>query len=83
MDALRMTTRPRKKVEVFRTDIATLEQAQKLERLLLERFPQLRISFDLEDRDRILRIVHERPLDIDQITGITGRLKITAEVLDR
>ncbi|MFN8357591.1 MAG: hypothetical protein U0Y10_24245 [Spirosomataceae bacterium] len=43
-------------VEVFKTNVSNQERAQWLVAAWMERFPNHRISFDLEDCDRILRI---------------------------
>ncbi|WP_344974999.1 hypothetical protein [Compostibacter hankyongensis] len=44
------------KVEVFRTNVGGMPEAQKLLALLLRHFPDTKINFDLEDCDRILRV---------------------------
>ena len=45
-------------IDVFKTNVRQEEDAEKLAHLLAEQFPGSRIDFDLEDRDRILRIAH-------------------------
>lgn len=42
--------------EVFRTNVATAPAAELLLRHLQSRFPGWRLSFDLEDCDRVLRV---------------------------
>ncbi|QNJ98744.1 hypothetical protein [Constantimarinum furrinae] len=42
-------------VEVFKTDINSLEKANRLLELLAVHFPEVSFNFDLEDCDRILR----------------------------
>ena len=48
-----------KMVEVFQTNIRTKTQAMKIKAALLLQMPKAKISFDLEDCDRILRIENE------------------------
>jgi hypothetical protein len=55
------------RVEVFKTNVITPGQAAKLNVLLLQQFPHCRINFDLEDCDKILRMV--------------TRVKITGKVI--
>lgn len=43
-------------VEVFKTNVQSYEQSERLLSKLLQQFPQLKISFDLEDCDKILRV---------------------------
>lgn len=43
-------------VEVFKTNVTRQSQAQGLITLLRQYFPKSRISFDLDDCDKILRI---------------------------
>lgn len=43
-------------VEVFKTNVETGEQAERLVRLILENFPEYAVNFDLDDCDRILRV---------------------------
>ena len=42
-------------VEVFKTNVQTDEQAEHLLIILSETFPGLKMNFDLEDCDKILR----------------------------
>ncbi len=43
-------------IEVFRTNVNSIQQADSLTALLLLSYPFAAITFDLEDCDRILRI---------------------------
>lgn len=43
-------------VEVFKTNIQEVYQAQKLFEVLSTSFPECKINFDLEDADKVLRI---------------------------
>jgi hypothetical protein len=46
-------------VEVFKTNVRKMSQANKLVSLLLRHFPNSRINFDLHDCDKILRVKGE------------------------
>ncbi len=43
-------------IEIFATNVAKAEDSLRLKNDLLQQFPGSKISFDLEDCDRILRI---------------------------
>ncbi len=43
-------------VEVFKTNVARVSQAHALAQLLTQQLPGCKISFDLDDCDRILRV---------------------------
>jgi hypothetical protein len=43
-------------VEVFKTNVQSYEQSERLLSKLLQQFPELKINFDLEDCDKILRV---------------------------
>jgi hypothetical protein len=43
-------------VEVFRTNVQEISQANRLVALLHQHFPGSKINFDLEDCDKILRV---------------------------
>jgi hypothetical protein len=43
-------------VEVFKTNIANIEEAERIRKLLPEHFPGCQINLDLEDCDKILRV---------------------------
>ncbi len=45
-----------KQVEVFKTSVRERTEASRIIALLLTRFPDCKVNFDLEDCDRILRI---------------------------
>lgn len=54
-------------VEVFKTNVETVDQAARLVQLIQEYFPEYTVNFDLEDCDRILRVkslaaIIEKPL---------------------
>lgn len=43
-------------IEIFKTDVRTKRQAGKIVAQLLVQYPDAKISFDLSDCDRILRV---------------------------
>lgn len=43
-------------IEVFKTSVTSRAEAQRLTSLLQNRFPKLKINFDLDDCDRVLRV---------------------------
>ena len=43
-------------IEVFKTNIDNIEEAERIRKLLPEYFPDCQINLDLEDCDKILRI---------------------------
>jgi hypothetical protein len=43
-------------IEVFKTDVHAEELANELKAMLQQHFPGSRVNFDLDDRDRILRM---------------------------
>ena len=68
-------------VEVFKTNVADKQQAEKFLRILSRSFPNHKINFDLDDCDRILRVEGE-----DGITADIGKVMkehgIRCETLD-
>jgi len=46
-------------VEIFKTNVKKRKQSEKLVSLLSMKYPDLKINFDLEDCDKILRIEGE------------------------
>ena len=43
-------------IEIFKTDVENETQAAALVRLILNRFPVLRVNVDLHDADKVLRV---------------------------
>jgi len=60
-------------VEIFRTNVSDASEANSIARNLLGHFPSCKITFDLDDCDRILRI-EGRGCDIN-ITSILEIVK--------
>ncbi|MES2680849.1 MAG: hypothetical protein V4635_13235 [Bacteroidota bacterium] len=67
-------------IEIFRTDVRNRLQAQALITELLCRFPWLRINFDLEDRERILRVEGENIFP-EQIITIVKSFNFDCEII--
>lgn len=61
-------------VLVFRTDVSTLQLAKIISTRLLQSGLALRATFDLEDCDRVLRVVTEKATnrDIERMVGSMG-----------
>ena len=71
-------------IEVFRTDVADPAQAAAVRRALQARFPGLRVAFDLDDCDRVLRVQSPRragPARWAAVAGVVRRLGVAIEVL--
>jgi hypothetical protein len=69
-------------IEIFRTNVSCTECAKQIIRSIYEKFPGYRANFDLEDCDKILRVVNEN--DFVQAMNIIKLLKqhgMEAEVL--
>jgi hypothetical protein len=70
-------------VEVFKTNVESPHAARQLTQALTERIPAARISFDLEDKDRILRIETQwQNLDVAQIIAFLREERFACEVLE-
>jgi hypothetical protein len=55
------------KVEVFKTNVADPEQAKWLVDQIERNFNNCKVNFDLDDCDRILRVVFEEEIQSDPI----------------
>lgn len=51
-------------IEVFRTGISSEEEAQGVATILYQHPAIIRVAFDLEDKDRILKVVSRDPLPL-------------------
>lgn len=67
-------------IEVFKTNIDCICVAEKVQLSMLEISPKLKINFDLEDCDRILRVEAEN-IPITEIIAIIQKLGLTCEIL--
>ena len=68
-------------VEVYKTNVNRRRQAKKLTAHLTEHFPALKINFDLEDCDHILRIEGEDILN-EKITRLVTESGYRCEILE-
>jgi hypothetical protein len=68
-------------VEVFKTDIKCELMAEKVKISLLQIWPHLKINFDLEDCDNILRVESEL-IPINEIKTHLRNIGILCEILD-
>jgi len=74
------------KVEVFKTNVADPERAKWLVDQIERNFTNCKVNFDLDDCDRILRVVFEEkiqsdPIDIGLLIDLLHHVGYTAEVL--
>lgn len=68
-------------IEVFKTGICQKETAAHIRQELLQLLPAAKISFDLEDCDHILRIVHPH-VDADAVIACLHRNGLYCEILN-
>ncbi|MTI22283.1 hypothetical protein E1176_14725 [Fulvivirga sp. RKSG066] len=70
-------------VEVFTTNVSDRSLAQNVENMMLYYFPYYDVNFDLQDKDRILR-VHSRKSRVDPgpIMRLLRIMGFEAKVLD-
>ena len=67
-------------IEVFKTDVQNAAEAERIIGLLLQHYPDGRINFDLQDCDKILRIVNNE-ICPREIAGIIKSCGYQCEVL--
>ncbi|PAW92321.1 hypothetical protein CKK33_01955 [Mucilaginibacter sp. MD40] len=68
-------------VEIFKTNIESREQANKVLRLLKQQAPELSCNFDLDDCDRILRVKSDK-ICLEKIIRILQGNGFECEYLD-
>ncbi len=69
-------------VEVFKTNISEIPQAEKMIVLLKRAFPICHVNFDLEDCDKILRVESlSNPVKTENIVQIFSEYGFQCEVL--
>ena len=69
-------------IEVFRTNVTSLKDSQEIVIAIRRTHPYYRVNFDLQDADRILRIVSPiNCIDMDSIVHIVREFGYRAEVL--
>lgn len=68
-------------VEVFKTDVEQLNDADEIIQKLLEHFPESKINFDLDDCDNILR-VEAKTIYIEKIIEVINSSGFHCIILD-
>ena len=69
------------KVEVFKTNVADPEQAERLVDQIERNFTNCKVNFDLDDCDRILRVVFAENIQPDLLIDLLNNVGCKAEVL--
>lgn len=69
-------------IEIFATNIRSIKDARIIEGLFSIVFPRLDVNFDLDDRDKILRVQSVRPIDPNSIESYVRNLGFSAKVID-
>ena len=67
-------------IEVFKTNIDNIEEAERIRKLLLDYLPYCQVNFDLDDCDKVLRI--EGKLSVDDVIAVIERHNYQCEVLE-
>ena len=67
-------------VEVFKTDVKKKTKAKNILSMLQKEFPHLKINFDLDDCDKILR-VEGKEISVGKIILLMKEQKYLCEVL--
>jgi hypothetical protein len=68
-------------VEVFRTNVMMKVQAVRVADVITKALPSCNVNFDLDDCDRVLRVVSTRPINCDLIIHLVNGCGFAAEVL--
>jgi hypothetical protein len=72
----------KKMVEVFRTNIDSLDKAQVILAIIRKRFPAYHINFDLDDCDHIMRVsTKNRQIESVKLCSVINKLGFSVEVL--
>jgi hypothetical protein len=69
------------KVEVFKTNVADAQRAKWLADQIEANFTNCKVNFDLDDCDRILRVVAEEQIQSDRLIDLLTNAGCRAEVL--
>lgn len=69
-------------VEIFKTDVSTPMLAKRIISDLNQKYPGYRINFDLEDRDKVLRIENSTNIDIDGILRHFQSKRLQIKLID-
>ncbi|MES2617389.1 MAG: hypothetical protein V4613_05895 [Bacteroidota bacterium] len=67
-------------VEVFKTNVKTKQEANRIVTLIEKQYPHSKVNFDLSDCDKILRITGNG-LDVKSITNLVNKLGYFCAVL--
>ena len=69
-------------IEIFKTNVTKKNVSKRVTNQLLEAIPNASINFDLEDRDRILRVQNDQQnFDVQQIITLVDKMGFYCEVL--
>ena len=66
-------------VKIFKTDVSEKRKAENILPILQKEFPRLKINFDLDDCDNILRVEGKR-ISIEKIILVMEKQKYVCEV---
>ena len=69
------------KVEVFKTNVADPDQAKWLVDQIERSFANCKVNFDLDDCDRILRVMFEEEIQSDMLIDLLENVGCKSEVL--
>jgi hypothetical protein len=67
-------------IEVFKTNIQNKTQTEEIERQIFKQFPSLKINFDLEDIDNVLR-VEGNVFDSNEIINVLINNNFECEIM--
>jgi hypothetical protein len=68
-------------VEVFKTNVTSIQQSQTLVTIIREHFDGYKVNFDLDDCDRILRIEATGAVEAESVIGLLKDMNVVAEIL--
>ncbi len=67
------------KIEVFKTNVYELHQSKNILSEIKKKYPDLKVNFDLEDIDNILRV--EGNFEVDEIMFFLNEFGVIIEIL--
>jgi len=68
-------------IEVFKTDVTTVNEAGSIVEMLRQHFPGIRINFDLQDCDKILRL-EGKDFSTDKVMMLVHQKGFYCEILE-
>lgn len=68
-------------VEIFKTNVTSKEAAEKVLDYLSASFPSYKINFDLEDCDKVLRVVGNR-IPVDKVLDTVNQMGYDCELIN-